>query len=77
MRDRARIFKAADGKWRAIRPGYGFNGPEESQPLNSQGAAIAWLDGCRVSSESGSYDLSGQASDGISSTPMWTPLWPC
>lgn len=77
MRDRARIYRHADGKWRATRPGYGFNAPEESSALDSQAAAIAWLDGCRASSESGSFDLSGQAHDGLSSTPMWTPLWPC
>lgn len=76
MRDRARIRKAADGRWLAIRPGYGFNGPEESSPLDSQGAALAWLDGCRAHSESGTFELSGQYRDGISSTPTWTPLWP-
>jgi hypothetical protein len=76
MRDRARIYRHADGKWRAIRPGYGFNTPEESSPLDSHAAAIAWLDGCRTSSESGSYELSGQVHDAIGSLSMWTPLWP-
>lgn len=75
MRDRARIFKAGTNSWIATRPAYGFN-PQETRACRSFSAAIAWLDTCRASSESGSYDLSGQVHDGIGSTPAWTPLWP-
>jgi hypothetical protein len=66
-------IRKIDGKWVATRPAYGFT-DAESKPLESQQAALQWLERTYGRGGGARDELSYQDHDGISSIPKWERL---